>query len=232
MSTIEKFWNISAAGREAEVDIFGVIGGDMFEESVAASDFIRDLRALGKVSKLNINIHSPGGSVYDGLAIYRALRDVQGEKVAHVASLAASSASFIMLAADRIEVAPEATVMIHDPMMMAFVTSAAEAASVNARWTQAKNQILDIYVRRTGQDREVLSDLMAAETWYVGQEIKDAGFADEVKADKPKTRIAAQIPESVAARWKHAPKALFERKPAPLAPEVEARMQKLGLFNG
>ena len=226
------FFNITAKGRDAEIDIFGPIGDyGAFEESVAASTFIKELRALGKVSRLNLNIHSPGGSVWDALAMYRAVRDFPAEKVAHVSSLSASAASFLMLAADRVEVAPEAHVMIHDPIMVAMVSSAAEAASIPVRWHQAKNAILDIYERRTGADRDHLSDLMAAETWMVGEEIKEAGFADEVKADTPKMRIAAgPLPTEILNKFRHVPSALTNRKPAPLNPEVAARLEKLRAF--
>lgn len=230
---MQEFWNITASGREAEIDIFGEIGDfGSYDESRAASDFIRDLRALGKVSRLNINIHSPGGSVWDGLAMYAAIRNFPAEKVARVSAIAASAASFIMLAADRIEVAPEAEVMIHDPIMMAVVYSEATASAVHSRWSQAKNQILNIYERRTGQDRDHLSDLMAAETWFIGDEIKEAGFADAVMKDTAKVRVAAgPVPDSIAAHWKNRPRQ--ERsKPAPLSPEIAARYEKVRLFNG
>lgn len=230
---MEKFWNITAAGREAEVDVFGVIG-DMggWEESTAASEFIRELRGLGKVNRLNINIHSPGGSVWDGLAIYRAIRDFQAEKVARVSSLAASAATFPMLAADRVEVAPEAEVMIHDPALLAFAFSEATANAIPARWKQAKEQILNIYERRTGRDREELSDLMSAETWFIGEEAKEAGFADVVMKDTAKVRIAAgPIPDLIQNHWRNRPRQ-SDKKPAPLPPALAARMEKVRNYGG
>lgn len=229
---MEQFWNITAQGREAEVDIFGVIGdfGGM-EESKAASEFIRELRGIGRVNRLNINIHSPGGSVWDGLAMYRAIRDFQAEKVARVSSIAASAASFIMLAADRVEVAPEAEVMIHDPILLAAAWSESTAAAVPVRWKQAKDQILNIYERRTGQSRDHLSELMAAETWFVGEEAKEAGFADTVMKDAAKVRIAAgPIPEHILNHWKNRP--TIKKSPAPLSPEIAARMEKVRNYGG
>lgn len=227
------FWNITAQGREANIDLFGVIGDlGMWEESNTAGDFIRELRGLGKnISTLNVNIHSEGGSVWDGLAIYRALVDFQGEKVVHVSALAASIASVIMLAGDRIEVAPEAIVMIHNPMAIAM-GGEKDMLDAVARLKSAKDRILNIYERRTGSDRDQLSDLMDAETWFSGgDEIKAAGFADTIKKDQPKMRVAAG-PLKLAAHWRHAPDCVVKRKPQPLSPELAARAQKLGIFDG
>ena len=229
----EQFWNITAQGREASIDIFGVIGDlGMFEESTTAADFIRELRGLGRnVRKLDINIHSEGGSVADGLAIYRALRDFQGQKVVHVTSLAASIASVVMLAGDSIEVAPEAVVMIHDPIALVY-GGEKDMADAIGRLKGAKERILAIYTRRTGQKAEQMSDLMTAETWFQGgDEIKAAGFADVVKADQPKMRVAAG-PLTMTKHWRNAPESVVNRKPAPLKPEVASRVEKLRAFNG
>lgn len=227
----EKFWDITAQGREASVDLFGVIGDlGMWEESNTAADFIRELRGIGKnVNRLNINIHSEGGSVWDGLAMYNALREFQAEKVVHVGALAASIASVIMLAGDKIEVAPEATVMIHNPMGIA-VGGEKDMQDAITRLKSAKDRILNVYERRTGANREQLSSLMDAETWFTGgDEIKAAGFADNVKKDQPKMRVAAG-PLKLFSHWKNAPDSLLSKKPAPLAPEVAARLEKVKAF--
>lgn len=225
---MERFWDIRCQGREASVDIFGVIGDlSLFgEESVAATDFIRELRGLGKnVTSLAVNLYSEGGSVFDGMAIYRALRDFPAEKTVHVTSLAASIASVIMLAGDKVEVAPEATVMIHNPMTIAM-GGEKEMLDAAAVLKKAKDQILNVYERRTGADREHLSELMDQETWMVGDEIKAAGFADVVKKDQPKMRVAAG-PLKLAQHWRNAPDSLVRPKPKPLKPELAARLEKL-----
>ena len=227
MST-ETFWDIRAQGREAEIDIFGLIGDiGFFEESIAASEFIRELRGLGRnVSRLNINIHSEGGSVFDGLAMYRAIRDFPAEdKVVHVPSLAASIATVIGVGGTSLEVAPEATWMIHNPLAVA-IGEERDMLDAAARLKTAKEQILNIYERRTGTDRDILSDLMDAETWMVGEEIKDAGFADVVKEDQPKMRVAAG-PLRLAKHWRRPPECVLKPKPAPLPDDVAARVEKL-----
>lgn len=224
----QPFWNITSQGKEASVDLFGVIGDLGFlGESVTAANFVRELRSLGKVNRLNINIHSEGGSVWDGLMIYRALRDFPAHKVAHVSALSASISSVIMLGADSIEIAPEGEVMIHNPIG-GGIGQEKDFAELITRLKAAKNSILDIYERRTGQKRSKLSDLMDAETWMTGEEAKAAGFADVVKVDQPKMRVAAG-PLTLSHLWRNAPERVVHRKPAPLSPEIAARMNKLGL---
>jgi ATP-dependent Clp protease protease subunit len=230
---MNQFWDIRAAGKEAEIDIFGVIGDIAFmEESTLATDFIRELKGLGKgVARLNINIYSEGGSVWDGLAMYQAIRDFPGEKVAHVSTLAASIATVIALGADRIEVGPEATWMIHDPIAMGVFTAESDYDHAKARWVAGKNKILNIYERRTGQKRDHLSDLMTAETWMYGEEIKKAGFADVVKKDQTKMRLAAG-PLRLVNHWRNAPESVIKRKPQPLPPELEQKARRLGVIGG
>jgi ATP-dependent protease ClpP protease subunit len=221
-------WDLRAQGKEAEIDIFGIVGDPgIMGESNTAADFMRAVRGIGKsVNRLIINIHSPGGSVFDGLAMYRTLRDWQGEKIARVQSLAASIATVFPLAADTVEVGPETNWMIHNPEILAM-GGEKDIESALAQLRNGKKHILDIYARRTGGDREHLSELMDAETWFVGDEIKAAGFADIVKKDQPKRRLAAQLTPEMVARWRHAPAALLKPKPSTLNPDLAARLAKL-----
>lgn len=230
-----QFWNITAGKSEAEIDIFGLIGDYGFmQESVAAADFVQELRSIGLVSTLNVNLHSEGGSVWDGLAIYNAIREFKvtpgGERVVRVGALAASIASVVMLAGDRIEVAPEAQVMIHNPMG-ATIGGQSDHELTAKRLGMAKDQILQIYQRRTGSDREHLSDLMDAETWFAGDEIRSAGFADVVTEDTPVVRVAAG-PLRLVNQYRNTPPELLKRKPTPLSPEIAARVAKLAIDTG
>lgn len=224
---MDKFWDIRASSKEADVDIFGTIGDlGFWEESITAANFVKELRGIGRVNRLNVNIYSGGGSVWDAMAMYRALRDFPAEKVVHVAALAGSAAVLPMLAGDRIEVAPEAEVMIHNPWGVAM-GGEKDMQDAAARLKACKDNILNVYEKRTGGDRDHLSDLMDAETWFRGDEIKEAGFADVVKVDTPKVRVAACIGDDVMRGWRNKP----NRKPKPLAPEVAARVEKLRAFN-
>jgi ATP-dependent protease ClpP protease subunit len=229
-SQTDSFWAIHASGKEADIDVFGVIGDPgLWEEGVQATEFIRELRGLGRLNRLNIHIHSEGGSVWDANAMYQAIRDFQAERVVHVNAMAFSAASYLMLAGDRTEVGPEAQVMIHNPWGLA-VGEEKDMRSAADRLVKAKSSILNIYERRTGQKRDILSDMMDAETWLTGgEEIKAAGFADVIKKDQPKVRVAAG-PLRLVNHWKNAPDTVIKRKPQPLPPELEARARKLGVI--
>ncbi|MGD9644428.1 MAG: ATP-dependent Clp protease proteolytic subunit [Pirellulales bacterium] len=232
MSTPDMFWDVRAQAREATLDLFGVIGDlSVMQESVTASDCLRALRGLGRsITTLNVNLHSEGGSVADGLAIYRGIRDFAGEKIVHVTARAWSIASVVMLAGDRIEVAPEATVGIHDPMLLPFKPmNERDMVEAAAFLKGSKELILNVYERRTGTAREHLSELMSKTTFFQGgDEIKEAGFADVVKKDLPKLRVAACIDQRFVDCLK-VPESIIRPKPAPLAPEIAARVQKLGI---
>ena len=90
-----KWYEIKNAGAaSAEVWIYEQIGADFFSEGVSAKDFVREIAAL-KVTQLDVHINSPGGSVFDGQAIYNALRSHPAKVTSYVDGLAASIASVI-----------------------------------------------------------------------------------------------------------------------------------------
>lgn len=228
------FWDIRAKGREAEVDLFGVIGGEpLFEESVVASDFIRNLRDIGRMDRIYVNIHSPGGNIFDGFAIYDALRSNQAEIYVRVPSIAASMATIIVLAGDVIEVTPETAFMVHRPEGWAAGNEDVfEDALTSLK--RAKEKLIGVYSRRTGQDRDLIDEKLAgAGTWFVGEEIIEFGFATVMKEDQPAMRVAASLDLTETSVWRDAPghvKKLLARKPVELPPETAARVEKLKAY--
>ncbi len=117
----KSWYRIEAAspGAEAEVYLYDEIG--LF--GVSAEQFVKDFAAI-RAGKINLRINSPGGSVFDGMAIYQAVRRRRSETTTHIDGIAASMASIIALAADRVEMAKGASYMIHDPWVMAIGTAA------------------------------------------------------------------------------------------------------------
>src|SRR5688572_29756704 len=104
-------WRITAKAAEADIDIFDVIG-DPWQGTTGAA-FVKELRAI-KASRINLHINSPGGYVSDGLAMYAAIQQHSAEVVAYIESEAASAASFVAMAADRIVMSKNAKIFIHD----------------------------------------------------------------------------------------------------------------------
>jgi ATP-dependent protease ClpP protease subunit len=165
----------------------------------AASDFVKELNKIdGPLMELHLN--SPGGEVFDGLAIYNALKQHNAEVHVYVDGLAASAASFIAQAGDRVIMARNAEMMIHDGIAFAFGNEQ-DMLDTAKVLSNLSNNIADIYAqaaqRRGFTDTSEASfrDLMRAETWFNGRETVDAGLADEV------TDTADEEAQAATAKW-------------------------------
>lgn len=187
------FQNISKD--EADIDIFDVIGGDGFwEDGITAAAFVKELRALGDVSRINLHINSPGGYVSDGLAIYNAIRQHPAETLALVESEASSIASVVAMAADKVLIAKNARMQIHDAMGFAF-GNAAVMEGVVAELNEQSDNIASIYAEKTGEPKAQWREAMQANggdgTSYRGQGAVDAGLADDLLVAPARRDIAA-----------------------------------------
>ena len=138
---------------------------------------------------LDIEIHSPGGSVLDGYKLYHALLDLRSRGVfvtATINSLAASMASVVAMAADKIRMVKGGRMMIHEVSTMT-AGNAAEHAKAAELLDSMSQEIAEIYAGRTGNDVAEMREMMKEETWMTADKALDAGFIDEVVnlASKP-----------------------------------------------
>lgn len=190
-----------------EIDIFDEIG----VWGITARDFIEDWRAIPDTAQILLSVNSPGGQVFDALAMYNVMSRASARITARVEGIAASAASLIIMAAHRIEIPTNAYVMIHNPINFAFgdYNDLREVADVleNMHRTFAS-----VYAARTGRPVDEIGAIMDAETWYNGTEAVAAGFAD-VEIDA--MAMAASLAEDTAARFAHVPEALTAQAPAP-----------------
>jgi len=192
-----------------EVSIYDEIGFG----GVTAKDFMAELREhKGKHVELRIN--SVGGSVIEGAAIYNALRRHKGGLTVYVDGLAASMASVIAMAGDKVSIASNALFMIHNPwsMSMGDAEDMRKEADV---LDKLKNTLVNAYTRKTGMTAAAISRLMDEETWLDAAESVDLGFADEIEDG---IEAAASItPEQARARFANFMKA----KSNPTLPAVD-----------
>lgn len=152
--------------------------------SSSAKGVVAQLNNLKAVPELNVRINSPGGSVFEGVAIYNALVRHPGTVIVHVDGIAASIASVIAMAGKEIRMADNAMMMIHNPMCLAF-GEAAEMRKQADVLDQIKETIINVYAARTGRTREKLAKMMDEETWFTAKEAVEAKMADtSVKAMK------------------------------------------------
>jgi ATP-dependent Clp endopeptidase proteolytic subunit ClpP len=179
---VKKWFTISNKAADkgpVEVLLYGEIGGGWSGDGVEAKAFKEEFDAIPKGSAISLRIHSPGGSVYDGLAIYNTIHSRSSDVTAHVDGLAASAASFIAMAASRVVMPKTSRMMIHDAQGYAFGDSK-ELKEMAEILDRESDRIADIYATKTGKTRSTIRDLMKATTWMDGNEAKDLGFADEV----------------------------------------------------
>lgn len=192
------WYEVRAEASRASIYLYDSIG----EFGVTARDFVGELRALD-VDTIELRINSGGGSIFDGVAIYQALKDHRARVEVVVDSLAASAASFIAQAGDRVVMQRNATMMIHDGSGMCW-GSAKDMRQMADLLDQLSNNIADVYQQRAGGTVEEWRDRMLAETWFTAAQAVEVGLADEVRdssADNAARQpvAAAAAPEPPAA---------------------------------
>lgn len=156
-----------------------------------------------------VRLNTPGGSVDEGIAMFNAIKKHKGGVTVVADSLAASMGSYLLQAGEKRIVASNAMVMIHDPWSIAIGNAADFRKSADVLDKYADRMIPD-YAARSGKSADEIREIMLAETWYVGQEIVDAGFADQVGEEMD----AEPVLRGAAAQFRNAPAALFERRKA------------------
>ncbi len=159
----------------AEITLYDVIDPLWGISAVSIRQQIKAIPATVKTIRVRIN--SPGGSIFDGTAIFNQLRSHPARKIVTVDGLAASIASVVAMAGDEIEMGEGAYMMIHDPL--GYVRGAADdMRDMGDLLDKMKGQLVGIYARRTGRDAAEIDAMMGDETWFTATEAVDAGFAD------------------------------------------------------
>lgn len=167
-----------ASEKTGDIYIYDVVGG---WDGTSARQFATDLNALGKLDTLNVFINSPGGSVFEGVAIYNTLVRNRAKKIVQIDGLAGSIASIIAMAGDEIIIAKNGYMMIHNPFAMA-IGYASELRAVADRLDKMRETLLETYVDRSSSTAKQIGDWMDAETWLNAEETVAAGLADKVSA--------------------------------------------------
>lgn len=204
----------SGKTKTARVDIYDVIGWDE-----SAKEFVGKLNALD-VDRIDLHLNSPGGDVFDGIAILNALRDHPARVVSTVDGMAASAASFIAMSGDDIVMNRNSEMMIHDAAGIA-VGNSETMKDLAQRLDKVSDNIASIYAERAGGTVEDWRTAMRAETWYSAQEAVDAGLAD---------RIAERVDHKAETVKNHFDVSVFnyagrQAAPPPVIPSVPARTQ-------
>lgn len=169
----------------AELHLYGVIGSSWFEEGITADSIKQKLEGFRGASRLNIFINSPGGSVFEADAIFSQLERWPGEKVAYIDGLAASAASYIALAANRVVTAKHGKWLIHNAGIVVYDAFTAPSLRAFAEKTAAEldkysASIAELYVAKTGKKAADVRAQMDRDELMTAQEALDFGLTDSI----------------------------------------------------
>ncbi|EOP4746979.1 head maturation protease, ClpP-related, partial [Escherichia coli] len=172
---MKTWFSIKAMADVVHVRIYDEIGG----YGVKASALTDEINACGNASEIHLRIHSPGGDIFEGLAIYNALKNHPAKKIVHIEGMAASMASFIAMCGDHIVMPENAMMMIHAPRGVTAGVSG-DVRRFADLMDKLGDTMAETYAGRTGRSKQEITSMMEAETWMDGNECKANGFADEV----------------------------------------------------
>lgn len=151
---------------------------DWFEiDSFCINDLYKNIQ--NENEELDIEINSPGGSVFAGSEIYTAIKNHKGRKIVSITALAASSASVIAMAGDIIKMSPTAQMMIHNVSAVGR-GDYRDMEHLSNVLKQANEVVANAYMLKTGKNKDELLSMMDSEKWFTPQEAKEQGFIDEI----------------------------------------------------
>jgi ATP-dependent Clp protease protease subunit len=174
---VKRWYEFRAQMKRAEIVVYDEIGAF----GIPAKAFLDELKALGPIAELTVRINSPGGSVFDGVAIYNALKRHDAAITVWIDGIAASIASMIAMAGDEIVMPENAMLVLHDPSGLVAGTAADMRAMAEAL-DRMKAGMVAAYRDKSGRDDAEIEALMREETWLSAQEALDLGLADRVEA--------------------------------------------------
>lgn len=198
--------------KEAEIDIEGEITSRIWDDTDTSASQFRDLlKQVGDVKTINLHINSPGGDVFEGVAIYNMLKQNKADIHVYIDGLAASIASVIAMAGDTITMPENSMLMIHNPWTIAQ-GNAKELRKIADDMDKMGESIKTSYLSKSNDklDVDTLTQLMDEETWLTAKESAEYGLADEVLEP---VKMVACLTEEQAKSFKHAPKSLVTAHP-------------------
>ena len=217
---MKSWYTIRARTSGTEVLIYDEIGA----YGVSAKGFLAELGALPDDAAIDLRLNSPGGSVFDAVAIYNALKRHAGEITVWIDGIAASAASYIAMAGDTIVMPENAFLMIHEPSGLVMGT-AGDMRSTAEALDKVKGSLIQGYAAKSGKSDDEIATLMAAETWLDAKDALDFGFIDRITEP---VKLAASFD---VARFCNAPPEVVEAASEPEEPAAPED-QTEGVPNG
>ena len=175
-------WNLTKnKDNSADLILYGDIG-DSWLDDVSSKNIANELKNLD-VSTINLRINSGGGDVFTAIAISNLLKNHKANVIAHIDGLAASAATIITSACDKVIMPKNALFMIHNPWTVVG-GEAKDMIKTAEQLDKVKNSIINTYKSKTNLEIEEISKLMDEETWLDSYEAKEKGFIDEISDEE------------------------------------------------
>ena len=218
-------FRVAVTDTSAEIMLYDEIGW----MGVTAAQFKQELDAI-TVPNVTLRVNSPGGEIFDSLAIFNAIREHPSTVTARIDGLEASMASVIALAADHVEMADNAFYMIHNPWSL-VVGNAADMRKEADILDKVTGSLLSIYGEKTGLGEAELQALLGAETWFTAAEAFEAGFVDAIDSGAEQDEAAAVAAAFDLSIFAHVPEPLSmsDEKRDPTTRELERALRDAGL---
>lgn len=164
---------------ESTINIYDIIGQDWWTGQGVTAKLVAGVLRKNKGKAVTVNINSPGGDYFEGLAIYNLLREHDGDVTVRVIGLAASAASLVAMAGDTIKIAEAGFFMIHNAwsVVLGNTHDMEKTARTLAQFDDVQ---AETYAKRTGMDVEEIALMLNAETWISGSDAVEQGFASQL----------------------------------------------------
>lgn len=182
--TLDRQFTCQLKGDVGEIVIFDQIGSSLFGDGVTATDIKSQLDSFGDVRNITVHINSPGGVVSEGIAIYNLLQHHPARVTVEIDGIAASAAAFVAMAGDRILMARNATMMLHS-VRGSGAGTADDFRRHAEEMDRADDRMIDIFVSRSGQPRDVIEGLVGKENTNLNaEEALALGLITEITPNK------------------------------------------------
>lgn len=201
---MSKSFEALASGDTLELRMYGPIGGGFFSDGVCAESVDKALKDSPHAKTITVKISSPGGAAFEGLAIRSMLAAHPASVTCEVEGLAASAASIIAMAGDKITMHAGSALMIHEASAMTRGTSKEHRQAMDALET-LNDGMADIYATRSGMSKEECRVLMDAETWLTPEQAVSKKFADNVVKAKKSPTSPTSVFDLSAFGYRHVP---------------------------
>ena len=200
---MNKFWNWTVTDNDEKTEriltLSGVIAEESWFDDEVTPKIFRDELMSGE-GDITVWINSPGGDCIAAAQIYNMLLEYKGNVTIKIDGIAASAASVVAMAGNKVTMSPVSMLMIHNPMTMA-AGDTTEMKKAISLLTEVKESIINAYELKTGMSRDKIAKLMDAETWMDANKAVELGFADEILSRESSVKPSAMMySENVVSR--------------------------------